>query len=118
MQGESPSIDINVPLEELREIFLEADKDILMDEEDKEFYDNLEDTLTIYRGVQEKEYKAGLSWTTNPEIAKYFATRYKEHGYILETTISKKDIIAAFDSSEDEVIVDYLKIKDVNIQEI
>lgn len=47
--------------------------------------------LKIYRG-QEKENGTFLSWTTDKEKAKWFATRFSDKGYILEADISMDKI--------------------------
>ena len=89
-----------------------------MDEDELEFFDSLPDTVTIYRGVtsyNNKKLKV-LSWTVDPEVAKWFADRYQQHGQVYAATISKKHILAYFGGRhEAEVIVDPSKLKDIKL---
>ena len=57
-----------------------------------------------------------LSWTTDPEVAKWFANRYQQHGQVYTATISKKHILAYFGGrNEAEVIVDPSKLKEIKL---
>lgn len=61
--------------------------------------------LKIYRG-QEKENGTFLSWTTDREKAKWFATRFSGKGYILETDIPLDKIWFTIDKrGENEVVI-------------
>ncbi len=80
-------------------------------EQDLDFYDSLPDRLLVYRGVPgvDPELVAlGLSWTTEREIAEWFATRGPEPHSVVRAKIRKVDIATVFDS-ECEVVVNPLK---------
>lgn len=53
--------------------------------------------VTVYRGVTDKRYRRGLSWTTDLEKARWFARRYNDVdtvGYVYETTVKPRYILA------------------------
>ncbi|MBR3791739.1 MAG: hypothetical protein IKK18_03470, partial [Clostridia bacterium] len=76
------------------------------------------DVITVYRGVtsyNNKKIKV-LSWTIDPEVAKWFANRYQQQGQVYTATISKKHILAYFGGrNEAEVIVDPSKLNDIKL---
>ena len=96
-----------------------ADKEISLPDSIEQLSDD--DMVTIYRGVRVNNYK-GLSWTIDKQRAEWFAKRFGingEKGYVFTGLIKKKDIIAFFDSrNEEEVVCDYRKIKDIQCEEI
>ena len=96
-----------------------ADKEISLPDSIEQLSDD--DMVTIYRGVRVNNYK-GLSWTIDKQRAEWFAKRFGingEKGYVFTGLINKKDIIAFFDSrNEEEVVCDYRKIKDIQCEEI
>ena len=77
--------------------------------------------VTIYRGVDVNNYK-GLSWTTDKDIAEWFAKRFVTNGdkcYVFTGKINKKEILTVFNCrNEKEVVCDYRKIKDIQCEEI
>jgi len=83
----------------------------IMDDDDIKLYDNLPDTFDVYRGVGKKEYinSRSLSWTTDSQIAQWFADRYKTFqgpGVVLKGTAAKSDVLATFDRGESEIVID------------
>ncbi|MGE2772583.1 hypothetical protein ACQGAO_30625 [Rhodococcus sp. 1.20] len=56
--------------------------------------------LTLYRGADEKN-REGWSWTTMPEVAKYFAGAYKD-GVVWTATIPPERLLARIDKHPDE----------------
>ena len=107
---ENPNLDPNFSKKKLLSLFQRADPCMLMDENEYEKFKNLNDTVTIYRGVTSynaKNVKA-LSWTLEEKVAaEWFAHRYGEEGTVYKAQISKEYIYAYFDGrSEAEVIVD------------
>lgn len=101
------------------------DKEFLMEEEDREFFNNLPDEVTIYRGCTKEEIKSGnfrLSWTLDKKIAEFFAFTYINHTYdkggkkditkydIMEKVVSKKDLLCYF-SGRNEAEVLYIQTK-------
>lgn len=109
---EFPNIDSEVSTDQFVKYFRQAKKSYLMDEEDLEIYNNLPDEVIIYRGINEYGNVEALSWTLDEEQAKWFATRWDQfgcEGTVYKAKIRKTDILACFDS-EQEVVIDYTKI--------
>ena len=100
-------------------MFKQADPTILMDQAERKRLAELEDTVTVYRGVTSlnADNIRAMSWTLDKEVAEWFAHRYKEDGTVYEAEIDKKHILALFiGRNESEVVVDpkYLQ----NIEEL
>lgn len=106
---EAPHDDPDVSVRRLVSMFKSADPKSLMDEGEYEALLQLEDTVTVYRGVtphNAKNVKA-LSWTLNRETAEWFAHRFNEDGTVYEAQIEKQHIYALFNGrNESEVILD------------
>ena len=118
MGMEQPNMDSNISTTQIKNYFKKCDKNALMEEEELEVYNSLPDIVTVYRGVTSYNNKKieVLSWTIDPEVAKWFANRYEEHGQVYAATISKKHILAYFGGrNEAEVIVDPSKLKDIKL---
>jgi hypothetical protein len=65
-------------------------------------------TLTIYRGVNQKSLPLELcvSWTYNPDVAKFFAIRGKNIAKVIKAKVNMNDILACYtDRYEHEVII-------------
>lgn len=109
VMSENPNCDANVSKDELVKFFKVADPEHLMTQEERKRLNELDDTVTIYRGVT--SYNAdnvyALSWTLEYEKAYWFAHRFNEDGTVYRARIDKKNILAFFNGrSEAEVIVD------------
>ena len=118
MGMEQPNMDSNISTTQIKNYFKKCDKNALMEEEELEVYNSLPDIVTVYRGVTSYNNKKieVLSWTIDPEVAKWSANRYEEHGQVYAATISKKHILAYFGGrNEAEVIVDPSKLKDIKL---
>lgn len=106
---ENPNMDINCSLKESVQFFKKANKELLMEPKDYEVYKAFPETLTVYRGVAVGRIEKGLSWTANKETAEWFAHRFdneNEKGYVQSMTVSKKDILAYFNTrGEDEIVI-------------
>ena len=95
-------------------MFKATSPEYLMDAEELMQLQEMDDTVTIYRGVtshNQKNIKA-LSWTLDRDKAEWFAHRFDEEGTVYEAQIDKENILALFNGrNEAEVIVDprYLK---------
>ena len=119
IRSENPNSDPNFTQKELISMFKQADPRILMDQGERKRLAELEDTVTVYRGVTSlnADNIRAMSWALDKEVAEWFAHRYKEEGTVYESEISKKHILALFmERNESEVVVDpkYLQ----NIEEI
>lgn len=81
---------------------------LMMNKEERKYYKELPDTVTIYRGCDENN-QDGICWSLNRDIAIEFPFlhRYKAENPVLVTaTISKNDIVAVkLDRKEYEVII-------------
>lgn len=114
---ENPNMDANMNLEEAIQCFKRADKRYLMTEADYLYYSNFPNEIEVFRGVSKGRVELGLSWTDNKEKAIWFMERFKERNVgeqkLLKATISKKDVLAYFNTrNEQEVVVDVFAIKD------
>lgn len=109
IQSENPHCDPNFTRKKLLGLFKKAETRFLMDASEYEDYTNLDDMLTVYRGVTSynaKNIKA-LSWTLDPKTAEWFAHRFGEEGTVYEAQIDRKYVYALFKGrNESEVIVD------------
>ena len=105
---ENPNQDVNCSISYLTKMFKKCDKKYLMTEEDYKVYEQLPETITLYRGVAVGRNPDGLSWTKNISTAKWFAHRFDTEdntGYIQMTVAKKKDILAYFNTrNEDEIV--------------
>ena len=105
---EAPNDDPNLSKRNLLAMFRSIDPQKLMDEEEYDLFQNLDDEVTVYRGVT--SYNAqnvkALSWTLDREVAEWFAHRYGENGTVYEAQVRKENIYAIFlGRNEAEVIV-------------
>lgn len=119
IRSENPNMDANVTKSELAAMFEQADKAALMTDEERKRLSEMDDTITIYRGVTPYNAKnvRALSWTTNIKKAEWFANRYGQRGTVYKTQISKAKVLAYFTSrGESEIIVNPKEIK--NLQAI
>lgn len=111
---EFPNADANISTSQFVGLFKKANKRILMEDADYHFYENLPNVVKIYRGVRNGQKVKALSWTVDFETAKWFANRWDGNGDVYEAEISKKDILAYFSTrNEAEIVVDYLKLKNI-----
>ena len=110
---EAQSYDVNVSLNTMQ-WFKKADKQYLMNEGEREILEEMSEEITVYRGSKEDEYYNALSWTTDIDVARKFAHRFTDNGTVYSTKIKKADILAYFEA-EEEVVVNYKRIKDVEI---
>lgn len=112
INSENPNKDVNVNRKKFISWFKKADKNCLMSEKEFKIYENIPDTITLYRGIGSKSEKLGLSWTDSYDNALWFANRFGE-GYIVSVQAKKEDIFCYFDSrGEDEYVLDVFKYKD------
>ena len=106
---EAPNGNRNFTVKQMAELFKQADPKAIMDAEEYAQFQQLPDTVTIYRGVTSfnaKRIKA-LSWTLSKDTAEWFANRFGEKGTVYQAQIKKEHILALFNGrNESEVIVD------------
>lgn len=101
------------------------EKEYLMEEEERQFFNNLPDEVIIYRGCTKKEIKSGkfrMSWTLDRKVAEFFAFEYINLNHekslqkdkslydIIEKSVNKKDLLCYF-GRRNEAEVLYMPIK-------
>lgn len=109
---ENPNQDVNASITDIVKWFGMADKQSLMQPQDYKVYCSLPDSFPVYRGVAIGRNPNGLSWTRNLDKAKWFAHRFdnkEQQGYVRESQIFKKDVLAYFNTRGEEEIVVYTK---------
>lgn len=107
---EYPNRDINVNVKELIKYFEKADKTLMMEPEEIEMLDELGEDVVIYRGYHSDDVYDAMSWTTDLEVAQFFAKRFdNKNGVIIKAMVKKENILAYFDG-EYEVIVNPKKV--------
>ena len=116
IRSENPNDDPNLPQSKLLSMFQSAEPKHLMSQDELNTLDELDATVTIYRGVTSfngKNVKA-LSWTLDRSVAEWFASRFDEDGTVYQAQIDKSHIYAYFDGrNESEVIVDPKYLMDI-----
>ncbi|MGL5315907.1 MAG: hypothetical protein ACRC92_21810 [Peptostreptococcaceae bacterium] len=97
--------------------FLEGeDLQVLSTKVEINYDDN--DMVEIYRG-QLEGYDFNISWTTDYDIAKFFATRWGKNGVIYKAKVHKNDIwYTSNDRSEKEIILKPIILEDIVQYEI
>lgn len=109
----------SVSREELLNMFLMADDEYMIDNEDKKTYQTIKNSkeITIYRGVteyNEKDVDKALSWTLDIDTALYFATRFNQYGNVYKAIIASDDVFAYTNiRNEQEVIINPNGLKDI-----
>lgn len=104
---------IELPYEIYKALFnsKRSKKELLMDEEERVFLEQLPDTLTIYRGGASKESETGygVSWTLNKSIAQQFVDRKKylveDEMVVHQLEIPKSKVVAYFNSRQEQEII-------------
>ena len=108
--------DAEVSHTQLTEIFRHSDPAALMDEAEQAQLAELDDTVTVYRGVTtiNSDNLLALSWTLDYETADWFARRFDEDGTVYKAQIDKEHIFALFNGrNESEVVLDPKYLKDI-----
>lgn len=97
-------------------------RELLMSEDEREAYDALPDTITIYRGCKIGLNEDGLSWTTDLARARWFANRFggddEYRGAVRTATVKKEDVVALFNGrGECEVVInDFHSVTEINLE--
>lgn len=82
VSSENPNSDVNVSQSELLRMFRSADKSLLMTAEERKWLNELDNPVTVYRGVTPYNAKSvkAMSWTLDYEKALWFAKRFDSDG--------------------------------------
>lgn len=72
--------------------------------------------LTVYRGARTPRHRLGLSWTLEPERARFFAQRFTAGtGVVYVAHVDAEAVLAYFTSrNEAEVIVDPITLRNIH----
>lgn len=106
---ECPNMNKNFSKKKLVGLFRRADRKFLMDEDEVTMLDELDDTVTVYRGMTayNKKNIRALSWTLDKSVAEWFAKRFGGKGVVYQAQIDKADILACFTGrNEAEIVLD------------
>ena len=101
-------------------------REYLMSKAERSKLDNLDDVITIYRGIGTDDdidfdkYGYGFSWSQSEKVATWFATRFlRARRLVIEARIKKEHIIALLtDKDEAEVVVNPKEIIIINEREV
>lgn len=103
--------DKNLTRRSIIRLLQSVPKDCLMDKECFLAYQQLPPVFSVYRGVtpyNESRHRA-ISWTSDIDIAQWFATRYGEHGTIWRANVKKQWVLALLEGKEHEILIDIPK---------
>ena len=105
----------NVKMKEFISWFEKANKIYLMDKDSFEQYNKLPEKFSIYRGVGNRRYKNGMSWTLNKDKAIWFSERFKyDDKHVYYGIVEKQDVLAyTNERNEYEIIVNPKKVKNI-----
>ena len=115
---ENPNMDINCPLKEVIQWFKQSDVHYLMQPSDYEIYTTLPSEFEVYRGVANGRNPNGISWTKDYNLASWFSHRFdtnEKKGYIQKATIKKENVLAYFNTRNENEIVVKVPNKSVSI---
>lgn len=130
---ERPSDNTNIDPNWIWALFLKSNKNIIMDDNERDIYAKLPEKVDVYRGYNDfygdnvDNAWQGLSWTLSLDTAKFYAERFgAKNQYIAKTTIHKNDIFALWCDAEDEdifstekeCVIDYTNIEKIEIIKI
>lgn len=112
---ENPNMDANVSISTAIKWFKEADKQVLMSDEEYEYWKNIPKEITLYRGVSPKRKPFGLSWTDNEETAKWFQGRFatgNNKGKLLKVVAKKEHCLCYLNGrGEEEFVLNVSAVK-------
>lgn len=116
---EFPNADINVSVDDSLKLFEMSNKNLLMTKLERLKLKSLQNEITIYRGTHSKNNHNALSWTDDYETAIWFAKRFNNNGYIIQATIKKDDVLACFNTrNENELIINFNKIFNIKYEKV
>lgn len=114
--------------EDLLKLFWHYDKPhLMMDSDELSFYNDLDDTITIWRGIRVEdeidEDNIGFSFTLDKERAEWFAKRFSQDGkgtpMLIEATVNKDKILSVFlNRGEEEVLVSPDNLEFIKLEEL
>lgn len=113
---ERTSSDPRISTSTIIKWFKRADKRVIMNDEEYEYWSNLPDAITLYRGIRRGGIKLGISWTTDIEMARWFQKRFESKegvGSLYRIIAPKECCLCYFNKrGECEIILDIETIGD------
>src|SRR4051794_15533234 len=95
-------------------------REAAMEPEERAVLAALPDRITVYRGTQFPTHTGGISWTLDPDKARWFATRFLDGGedaYLVHGQLEKRHVLAYLDGrNEREIVALPERIKNVQIE--
>ena len=89
-----------------------------MEADDQKMFDELPEHIIVFRGSKKNTKRdiCSLSWTTEEEIATWFARRFGSEGYVSKITVPKSSIVCCF-ANEAEVVLNpsSLRLEDISV---
>ena len=113
--SENPNQDVNVSLKESLSFFKRSNPNLIMDEEEKRFYDSCAEEMIVYRGVSRNRNAFWLSYTWDKEKSIWFQNRFSRNdndSFLITLQVRKKDCICYINErGEKEFVLDVFKYK-------
>lgn len=105
------SVDEEEYLEKVEELMMSLREGVsepsrILVDSDREFFDNLPDKFTVYRGahgISPERASQGVCWTTRRDLAEWFAQRGRDA--VLVSARVRKDDVALVLAGEHEIVV-------------
>lgn len=117
---EFPNHDPNISKAKFVDFFRKAGIQNICNAEERRFIGAVSDQkgLVVYRGTATdvRDDIFGLSWTSDIEVARWFAERFGQDGSVHKARIGSSGVLAFFSGSESEVVVDPKML--VNVEKI
>lgn len=111
---EYPNNDPNVSKSDWIRFFKKANRKMLLGDENLKALSSMQEQIVVYRGLQRNASVQGLSWTTDQQVASWFATRFDNNGDVYKAIIEKSRILAYFgDRGEQEVVLNPKDLIDI-----
>jgi hypothetical protein len=94
----------------------------MMDNLERTYLGMLPPSFTVYRGVNDRRYARGFSWTLDRERAEWFARRFSHDGrspHLVTGTVARADVIAYLGGrGEQEILVRPRDVHGVSVSTI
>ena len=93
----------------------------VMDKVDRKAFKALPDEMTVWRGVGNRDAVEGLSWTTDRNMALWFAYRFMKgrKPHLAQGQVSKRDVLAHFTGrGESEIVVIPEYVVDITVEKL
>ncbi len=86
-----------------------SDSLLAMSDADRESFLAMKNMITVYRGLDSRGTREGMSWTTDRKKAEWFSKRFSSQDrtpVVLTASVAKRDVLAYFTNrGENEIVV-------------